>query len=136
MTRGRLLGLLAAPLLAGLWGAVLGGAHLQGGLSFLDRIESSMPDLRTLARGAVRPPDLVTIVAIDDDVAREEESYPLPRATLARIIDKIADLGPRAIAVDILLLEPGPGDGDQSLAQALGRRPTVIAAAATFPPAG
>lgn len=128
--------LLAGPVIAALWGAMLGMAHLHGDTGFLERIESSLTDLRLLARGTRTPPDAVTIVAVDDRIVSEEKSYPLPRATLARIIDTVAGLGPSAIAVDILLVEPGPGDGDELLAQALARRPSVIAAAATFPPGG
>ena len=37
---------------------------------FLDRIESALTDLRTLARGVKAPPDLVTIVAIDDGIVK------------------------------------------------------------------
>lgn len=136
MARTRLLRMLAAPLLAGLWGAALGIAHLNGEAPVLNRIEAALTDLRTLARGRIKPPDLVTIVAIDDAIVEEEKSYPLPRATLARIIDKIAEFGPRAIAVDILLLEPGPGEGDRLLAEALRNRPSIVAAAAIFPASG
>ena len=35
--------------------------------ALLDRLESTLTDLRTLARGVQAPPDLVTIVAIDDE---------------------------------------------------------------------
>jgi adenylate cyclase len=132
----RWLQLLAAPLLAGLWGAALGAAHLNGQAPVLDLLEAALTDLRMLARGPSRPPDLITIVAIDDDLVREEESYPLPRAMLARIVDGIAELGPRAIAVDMLLVEPGPDLGDRRLAEALSRRPSVIAGAAIFPEGG
>lgn len=134
MHRTRLLGIIAAPLLAGLWGAMLAAMHLYGEAPVLDRIEAALTDLRTLARGAVKPPDLVTIVAIDDAVVSQEQSYPLPRATLARIVDRVAGLGPRAVALDLLLVEPG--DGDRLLADALGRAPSVIAAAAIFPESG
>jgi adenylate cyclase len=85
-----------------------------------------------LARGQTPAPDLVTIVAIDDALIEQEKTYPLPRATLARIVEKIAALGPRAIALDLLLVEAGPDDGDRLLAEALAKRPTVIAAAAIF----
>jgi adenylate cyclase len=136
MVGARWLRLLAVPVLAALWGAALGAAHLQGQAPALDRVEAALTDLRTLARGQTRPPDLVTIVAIDDAVVEQEKAYPLPRATLARIIERIADLSPKAIALDLLLVEPGPGEGDRLLAQALSRRPSVIAGAATFTTSG
>ena len=129
---GRALQTLAAIGLAGIWAIGLGTAHMRGDIRFVDRLEATLTDMRTLVRGPKRPPDLVTIVAIDDDIVRQEGSYPLRRATLARIIDAIARLQPKVIAVDLLLVEPGPGDGDRRLAESLDGRPSVIAAAAIF----
>src|SRR5207253_2848966 len=39
---------------------------------------------------------------------------------------------PSVIAVDLLLVDHGPEDGDKALAQSFGKRPTAIAAAAVF----
>lgn len=124
---------LIAVILAGLWGAGLGFAHWRGSLSFLDRAEATMTDLRTLVRGTVKPPDLITIVAIDDQAVLAEGGYPLSRTTLARLVDKIASLEPKAIALDMLLVDPGAQDKDETLALSLGRSATVIAAAAVYP---
>ena len=93
--RGRHLQTLIALVLAGLWGFGVYFAHRHGHLGFLDRIESTMTDLRTLARGARVPPDLVTIVAIDDTLVKQGGSYPVARADLARIVDAIAKLAQR-----------------------------------------
>ena len=79
-----------ALLLAGVWGFVLYFAHGQGHLGFLDRVESTITDLRTLVRGTRVPPDWVTIVAIDDALVKRGGSYPLPRGDLARIVEAIA----------------------------------------------
>jgi len=46
---------LAALMLAGLWGAGVWIGHTNGYLSALDRVESTLTDLRTIARG-VKPP--------------------------------------------------------------------------------
>jgi len=62
---------LIAMFLSGLWGAAVYFAHERGHLGFLDRIESAMTDLRTLARGVRVPPDFVTIVAIDDTMVEQ-----------------------------------------------------------------
>ena len=102
---------------------------------FLDRADGALTDLRLLARGERPAPDLVTIVAIDDDTVEKKGGYPLPRANLAAIIDAIARFEPRVIAVDLLLLDHGNEAGDAALAEALGKRPTVIASAAVFPSA-
>src|SRR5262245_19967050 len=123
---------LTALVLAGIWAIALGSAHVNGDIRFVDRIEATMTDLRTLVRGPKLPPDVVTIVAIDDDTVRQEGSYPVKRGTLARIVDSIARLQPKVIAVDLLLVEPGPDDGDRKLAEALAGRASVIAAAAVF----
>ncbi len=130
---GRALATLIALILAGLWGAGLGFAHWRGNLGFLDRVEATMTDLRTLARGTAKPPELMTIVAIDDETVRVEGSYPLSRATLARLVDTIARFEPKAIALDLLLVDPGAKDDDAALARSLSRSASVIAAAAVYP---
>jgi adenylate cyclase len=122
-----------ALVLAGLWGFGVYLGNSYGHLQFLDRAESAMIDLRTLVRGARVPPALLTIVAIDDATVKQEGSYPLARGVLARVIDEIARLQPKVIAVDLLLVDKGPDDGDEALARSLARRPTAIAAAAVFP---
>src|SRR3954471_19619330 len=124
---------LIALLLAGLWGAAIYLGQVGGHLKFLDRIESTLTDLRTLARGVKVPPDIVTIVAIDDGMVKRGGAYPPSRSDLAKIIDAIAQLGPKVIAVDLLLVDRGTADGDAALARSLAAVPTVLAAAAVFP---
>lgn len=123
---------LAALALAGLWGLGLGLVHLRGDVWFLDRFEATMTDLRTLVRGKTSPPDLVKIVAIDDDAVLSQGGYPLPRAALARIVEGLARFKPKVVVIDLLLVDPGPESGDQALEQALGQSPSVIAGAAVF----
>ncbi|NGO50006.1 CHASE2 domain-containing protein [Allomesorhizobium camelthorni] len=127
----RALPTLIALLLAGLWGAGLGYLHWRGNMWFLDRIEATMTDVRTNIRGTASPPDLITIVAIDDELAKGE-GFPLNRATLSRLIDEIARFDPKIIAVDLLLVDPKEKKGDEALARSLGGSTTVIAAAAVF----
>ena len=124
-----------AVILAAIWGGIVWFEHSRGGLRFLDRIESTAIDVRTLARGKRMPPDLVTIVAIDDAVVKSRGVYPLPRADLARIVEAIARLKPRLIAVDLLLIDNGAPDADEALEKSLAACPSVIAAAAIFPEA-
>jgi adenylate cyclase len=130
---GRALQTVIALVLAGLWGAGLGTSHWRGGMVFLERAEATMLDLRTLMRGKRMAPDVVTIIAIDDDVVRQVGGYPIARATLARIIDAVAGFSPKAIVVDMLLVDPGTEAGDAALARSLGRSGSVIAAAAVYP---
>jgi adenylate cyclase len=121
--------------LAGIWGFGIYFEHGRGHLRFLDRVESTTLDLRTIVRGVKLPPDLVTIVAIDDAVVKQKGAYPLTRIDLARIVEAVARLEPKVVAVDLLLVDKGPDDADEALAKALAARPAVIAAAAVFPEA-
>jgi adenylate cyclase len=130
--KGRRLELAVAVILAAVWGAVLAALHWDGGLRTLERIEATATDLRMAFRGTRTPPDRVTVVAIDDETVRADGSYPVSRATLARIVDAVAAHRPSAIAVDLLLVDPGNAVDDARLAQALGRVPSVIAAAAVY----
>lgn len=130
--KARSLQTLAAIALAGLWGAALAFGHLNGDVRLLGRIEAALTDMRVLAQGSKPPPDLVTIVAIDDQVVREHGGYPLARSKLAETIDAIARLKPKVVAVDVLLVDAGTPDGDAALARALGGTNAVIAAAAVF----
>ena len=133
--KGRHLRTIIALALAGIWGFGIYFEHGRGHLRFLDRVESTTLDLRTIARGVKLPPDLVTIVAIDDAVVKQKGAYPLARIDLARIVEAIARLEPKVMAVDLLLVDKGSDDADEALAKALAARPAVIAAAAVFPEA-
>jgi adenylate cyclase len=128
--RGRLQNLVAV-VLAGLWGAFIWSAHARGHLAFLDRVDAAVTDLGTILRGVKPPPDSVTIVEIDDALLKQAGSS-LPRLELGRIVQAIAGLKPRVIALDILLLDKETDEGDNALADALGASPTVIAGAALF----
>jgi adenylate cyclase len=130
---GRIFQTLVAVILSAQWAIALGYGHWRDQLPFLDRAEDALTALRLIARGERPAPDLVTIVAIDDDTVAKAGSYPLRRTDLAAIVDGIARLEPRVIAVDVLLLDRGNDGGDAALAQAFDKRPTVIAAAAVFP---
>jgi adenylate cyclase len=129
---GRALQTLVALALAALWALALGYGHWHGDVGLLDRAEAALTDLRTLARGERAAPDRVTIVAIDDEVAHREGSYPLARRDLAGIVSAIARLKPKVIAIDLLLIDHGPPDGDAALMHSFDTGPTVIAAAAVF----
>jgi adenylate cyclase len=125
--------ILIALLCTAVWAAAICLGQSSGRLRFLDRVESILVDLRTLARGVRTPPDIVTIVAIDDAMVKHGASYPLSRKDIAGIVDAIARLEPKVIAIDLLLVDKGPADGDAALAKSLAARPTVLAAAAVFP---
>ena len=117
----------------GVWAGAICLGQSSGRLRFLDRVESTLTDLRTLIRGVRTPPDIVTIVAIDDAMVKHGAAYPLARKDIAAIVDAIARLEPKVIAIDLLLVDNGSADGDEALAKSLAARPTVLAGAAVFP---
>jgi adenylate cyclase len=122
---------------AGLWALWLSWNHLVGERTPLDRAEALFADARLLIAGRRTPPHDVVIVAIDDATVANERGYPIPRSTLARLIRTIAEAKPRAIAVDLLLVDETAPEADAALATALKMSPSVIAAAGQFDqPAG
>lgn len=127
--------ILVALVLTALWGAGIYAGHANGHLRFLDRPEATLTDWRTQVRGVQHPPDLVTIVAIDDTVIKRGGSYPLPRADLARVVDTIVQFKPKVVAIDLLLVDRSAAIGDATLANTLATGPMVLAAAAIFPSA-
>ena len=123
---------LTSAVLAGLWGASLALPYWRGELSFLDRLEGPLADLRFLVQGQRPAPDVMTIVAIDDRTVQDVGSYPLPRAVLARLVTELADRQPKVIALDLLFVDPGSAEGDRLLSEALREAPAVLAAAGVF----
>jgi adenylate cyclase len=114
------------------WGAFLGIWQVAALGSPLDRLENVSLDWRYALAGVHMVPHGVVIVAIDDDTIAQAGSFPLPRAALARIIRSVAARNPQVIAIDILLIDPGPEEADLELVQALRAAKTVIGAAGLF----
>lgn len=122
----------ASGLAALAWGLFLAWCHLAGTATALDRIENASADLRLRFAGPLPPPPGIVVVAIDDATIASAGAFPLPRAALAALVGALADAGARAVAIDLLLLEPGPPADDQALLAALARTRSVVAAAARF----
>ncbi|MCD2184665.1 CHASE2 domain-containing protein [Rhizobium sp. GN54] len=106
--------------------------HIDGSASLIDRMETVLLDLRGSLVGGRDAPVEVAIVAIDDATVLDAGRYPLDRRKLADLIDRIGHAGARALAIDMLLLQPSEPDADAALAAALTRIPVVIAGAARF----
>ena len=131
------LALTAAAIAASLaFGLVLGLPHLSGAASPLDRAEAALADLRFLAAGPRPAPGDVVIVAIDERTIAAAGGYPLPRPYLAGLLRAMRPAAPRAVALDMLFLDPGSEAADADLADALAAAPTVIGAAAVFARSG
>jgi adenylate cyclase len=115
-----------------LWGGFLGTRQIAGLDSGIDRVEYLTLDWRFLLAGVQTAPRGVVIAAVDDATLREVGSYPLPRDTLARVVRGLAAVGPQAIAIDMLFLDPGKPEMDADLAAALRAGPSVVGAVGAF----
>jgi adenylate cyclase len=125
---------LGFAILGAAWGGFLGMRHVAALGSELDRVEALSLDWRYELQGIRAPPRGVVIAAIDEATIAEAGSFPLPRSLLAQIVRALAAGNPQTVAIDLLLLDPGPPDGDRQLADALRSTRTVIGAAAIFDP--
>jgi adenylate cyclase len=114
------------------WSTVLVQMHMRAQLTPLDRIESLLLDWRFRISGIAPSPSDLIIVAIDEATVKEVGTYPLPRFVLAELVRTLAHYKPRALALDLLFLEPGPEEGDKALAEALAQTGAVIGAVAAF----
>jgi class 3 adenylate cyclase/CHASE2 domain-containing sensor protein len=75
--------------------------------------------------------DQIRLVAIDDKSLDTLGRWPWPRARIATAFDEIRRAGAKAMALDVLFLEPEQGgDGDRLLAESVSRMPTVVAVSA------
>lgn len=69
------------------------------------------------------PAQSTVVVAIDERSLREIGPWPWTRTKLAAIVNRAADAGARAVILDLLLAETG--EGDEDLARALRRLPSI-----------
>jgi signal transduction histidine kinase len=88
-----------------------------------DALELPLRDAM-LARLPARPATATAIVAIDEESLRELGPWPWSRATLAKLVDRIADAGARGVVLDVLLADAR--EGDAQLAASLHRLPAVL----------
>ncbi|MEA1831723.1 adenylate/guanylate cyclase domain-containing protein [Methylobacterium durans] len=107
--------------------------HRDGRATPLDRVENALLDLRFHLAGPQTAPDPVVIVGIDDAAIAEAGGFPVPRAALARLVRAIHDRNPRALGIDLLLLDPRQPEDDAALGAALAEARAVLAGAAVFP---
>lgn len=116
--------------------AVLIFLRLSGG-GLLATAEGVTLDLRFQVRGPLPAPDTIAIVAIDDRTIANLRRFPLPRAALAVMVNRLHEAGASVIAFDLLLADPEqPTDGlrlspgDQALVEAAQRAGNVVLGAA------
>jgi len=107
--------------------AVTGMLWIIGWVPAMDRVSGDAL-LRASSLG-IRVEDEVAAVLIDDAAVARYGPLPWPRGRLSNVIDTVREAGAGAIAVDLLLAEPGTADGDLALAHAVAAGPTTLAAA-------
>lgn len=113
------------------WGllsaALLAGVIALGCSRSLEHIDLALTDqLARLSRQEVSP-DIV-IVAIDDKSLTEIGRWPWRRAFHAALLDRITAAGPRAVGLDLIMVEPGRDHAvdDTLLGEAIARNGKVV----------
>ena len=100
---------------------------------WFERLDGVVSDL-AYPRG--EPDPSVAVVAIDQrSLAEVDPTWPWSRARLADLVDALGAAGADAVALDLILA--APGDGDDRLAEAMQRTPTILGSAsgtASSPP--
>jgi signal transduction histidine kinase/CHASE2 domain-containing sensor protein len=80
-------------------------------------------------RGPLPPPDDIVIVAIDEPSLKRFGRFPWSRSLMAQALDSLTDARPKAIALDVLYVEPTNEADDAALASAIKRAGNVVVAA-------
>lgn len=99
--------LMLAPLLVGAVGILHGGAGVQSLRNLV------FDGFQRLAPRPAAPDAPVLIVDIDEDSLRRYGQWPWPRDRIARAVDRLAELGAAAVALDIVFNEPDRTSPDQ-----------------------
>ncbi len=122
--------LLRSVLLTLVAGGGVAALSLAGGLRPFDLPVGDLLLRLRAAVGAPAPADAPVVAVVLDDASLDAVGpLPWPREHLATLLDAIHARGGRAIALDLVLNEPGDPTGDAALARSLGRGPAVLAAA-------
>jgi signal transduction histidine kinase len=92
-------------------------------------LEMSAGDWMMRQRGLLQVPDDIVIVAIDEASLKRFGRFPWPRSLMARALDSLKNAQPKAIALDVLYVEPTVKADDSALAAAIKRAGNVVVAA-------
>ena len=102
---------------------------LDQNLAFLmHRAELGTYDVRFKMQGGRKPNSDVVIIAVDEKSLKELHEWPWPRSLHAELIRKLSIAPPKALAFDILFMEPFNLDpaGDQALVEATRKNSWVV----------
>src|SRR5687768_15203392 len=77
------------------------------GYGLLHRLDDFLYDVRARTCQFFTPKPTDTLVHIDiDDATVDALTYPIPRATIAKLLDEIRLAGPKAVEFDIIFDKP------------------------------
>ena len=97
--------------LLGVWAAAVALATGAWALDLWERLELDTVDARFSVRGTQEPPPDVAVVEIDDTTFGDiQERWPLPRSWHGKMIDRLSEIGVRAIGYDVQFTEPSGTD--------------------------
>jgi CHASE2 domain-containing sensor protein len=92
-------------------------------------LETSASDWLMRQRGLLQAPEDIVIVAIDEPSLKRFGRFPWPRSLMAGALDSLRSARPKAIALDVLYVEPTIKAEDAALASAVKRAGNVVVAA-------
>lgn len=96
--------------------AVIAGIYLFG---LLDRFELSTIDFRFKLRGSIPTRPEVVFIDMSEDSIANIGRWPWPRTWHSTLVSVLSECQPRAVAFDVLFLEPSEKKIDEGLAEAL-----------------
>ena len=103
----------------------IGGASWLHTSGLTSRIDNQILD-RVSALTSPPVSDEIVLVTIDDASLEEVGQWPWPRATHARMVDRLRDAGARLVVLDVLFQEPSNEEDDAALAEAIAASGNVI----------
>src|SRR5262245_24768097 len=95
---------------------------------YFAQLNSTAYDFTLRLAGPIIPTSPTLIVAIDDDSLGRVGTWPWTRDKLAKLIENIQSGTPKVIAVDVVLDEPTTEEGDNALALAISKSPSIVLA--------
>jgi adenylate cyclase len=93
----------------------IGERDSRAGFAFLQNVEQSSLDLRFETRGKRPHDDRIVIVGIDEKTLQNIGSFPLPRKSYAKLVDKLSAGGARVIAFDVTFPVPESNSAVEAL---------------------
>jgi len=109
---------------AGAAAAIVGATFLAGPTLILS-LNVKVCDVISSWAAQGRPSQNVYLVDIDDNSLARFGRWPWPRDVLARVVNRVYDLGGSAVVLDMMFPEPDSAANDSLLATALSRGPSV-----------